>query len=1074
MSRMKHLLNWLYVLLSVFTFFKGYGNTNFIDYTTGFWINDIQREQDTLWIATDGGLVKLNLNNGSKDFYDAGNSGLTANKVLCIYIDSVGNKWMGLEQGVVRYDGSSWDAINVLASDTIRLVSKITGDKLGNIYIASNVNNSTLIGNLYRLTGNTCNKLPLPNGVGITSLAVDTLGRLWLGSTNFVARLDTAGLTVFDTTNSQFCYNCNHYVFVDQDSKINAIRVTPNGNNTIFTYDSIWNPVFGFNGLSGFDKVFCDYNNHLWFSGGTVFLEFDGNTVISHGANSYLHLPVSYVNCVYVDSSTGYWLGATYYADSLLFNGDGSTWQMVNISKTGLSSLRRERIFIDKLGNKWIAGESGIDKFNGITWTNYNPSNSPLNSYFTKCCFVDKNQNLWIGNETYQNIPSLYRFDGLNWTSFNLVNFTSNLSVYKVIEDSNGDIWAATDFGPYKFDGQNWLAPADLGLLDEMVFDMCVDKDGALWFAFLYGGVEKYENGSTWLYTQFNSGLPDNAVFGVYCDRQNVVWAVTNSGLGKYDGATWTNFSAQSPGGPQQPFAMVIDSRNNLWVSEELGLAKFDGNSWTHYTIYNSHVGFGALFMAIDAGDNIWMTDYSHGLNVFNENGITANYPAPIDNSNVSGRVYFDLNSDGHLNSGSEPGLAAQKIVVLPDSVSLYTSSMGNYYYSTDTGQQMLCYQPYYGWSLTSDSASYTINGDTLLHADLNFGAISTSTSDSVCVLLTSSGGRCDWPIYFWIDFANYGSSPISGSVTLDIYDSLEFVTALPLPYNSNTTVAVWGFSNLQPFEHRQIMATCMVPGFNQTLDSLRASAIVSYGSGLVAADSCFEEFSCSYDPNDKIVEPVGIGVEHYVAPTQELEYTVRFQNTGNDTAFNIVIADTLDVNLDVSTFQFLASNKDVVTEVKSNGLVEFKLKNALLPPAITNEVGSHGYVKYKIKPKGGLAEGTLVMNTGYIYFDYNPAIITNNTYNHLTYGLTLVNEIVSEEGYVLYPNPMSSYAILKLEHGINEKHVRICDLFGRILQQFITKDDLIAINRLDKVAGIYFFEVTGEGRSIKGKFIVD
>ena len=61
---------------------------------------------------------------------------------------------------------------------------------------------------------------------------------------------------------------------------------------------------------------------------------------------------------------------------------------------------------------------------------------------------------------------------------------------------------------------------------------------------------------------------------------------------------------------------------------------------------------------------------------------------------------------------------------------------------------------------------------------------------------------------------------------------------------------------------------------------------------------------NCAYDPNDKLVHPTGVQEEGYTLFGEELEYTVRFQNIGTDTAFNIRIEDQLDDDLDWNTFR--------------------------------------------------------------------------------------------------------------------------------------------------------------------------
>ena len=100
--------------------------------------------------------------------------------------------------------------------------------------------------------------------------------------------------------------------------------------------------------------------------------------------------------------------------------------------------------------------------------------------------------------------------------------------------------------------------------------------------------------------------------------------------------------------------------------------------------------------------------------------------------------------------------------------------------------------------------------------------------------------------------------------------------------------------------------------------------------------------------------------------------------------------------------------------------MVEFNFDNILLPDSIVNEPGSHGYVKYGIKANAGLADFTAVQNTANIYFDFNPAIITNTTSNTL----------VSLENY---PLPIIAKTYLEgtydMETGLMTTHLRDADL---------------------------------------------
>src|SRR5690606_37559908 len=70
---------------------------------------------------------------------------------------------------------------------------------------------------------------------------------------------------------------------------------------------------------------------------------------------------------------------------------------------------------------------------------------------------------------------------------------------------------------------------------------------------------------------------------------------------------------------------------------------------------------------------------------------------------------------------------------------------------------------------------------------------------------------------------------------------------------------------------------------------------------------------TCAYDPNDKQVEPIGFGESHAVdIHTEWLHYIIRFQNTGTDTATNVLITDALDQNLIPSSLQIIGSSHDL------------------------------------------------------------------------------------------------------------------------------------------------------------------
>ena len=182
-----------------------------------------------------------------------------------------------------------------------------------------------------------------------------------------------------------------------------------------------------------------------------------------------------------------------------------------------------------------------------------------------------------------------------------------------------------------------------------------------------------------------------------------------------------------------------------------------------------------------------------------------------------------------------------------------------------------------------------------------------------------------------------------------------------------------------------------------------------------------------SYDPNEKHADlPSNLNPDLQ----EKITYTIHFQNDGNMEAYNIVVRDTLSPNLDLSTFEFLgASHHCDVTLDEFTREVIFNFSNIMLASSETDSLGSQGIFSYQISENANLPVGSVIENTAYIYFDFNPAIITNTTYNinELPLGL---NESKSE-WVTMYPNPTEDRVKFS---GASVKEISIYDLTGKLV----------------------------------------
>jgi uncharacterized repeat protein (TIGR01451 family) len=132
-----------------------------------------------------------------------------------------------------------------------------------------------------------------------------------------------------------------------------------------------------------------------------------------------------------------------------------------------------------------------------------------------------------------------------------------------------------------------------------------------------------------------------------------------------------------------------------------------------------------------------------------------------------------------------------------------------------------------------------------------------------------------------------------------------------------------------------------------------------------------------SFDPNDKTEIHAGTLTTTQYAGGEYLEYKIRFQNTGTDTAFFVTVKDTLQNSLDLATLEIVSASHPFTFRLNGN-IATWDFKHIKLPDSTTDEVGSHGFILFKVKPKTGLLVGNVFTNNAAIYFDFNLPVITN------------------------------------------------------------------------------------------------
>jgi len=257
---------------------------------------------------------------------------------------------------------------------------------------------------------------------------------------------------------------------------------------------------------------------------------------------------------------------------------------------------------------------------------------------------------------------------------------------------------------------------------------------------------------------------------------------------------------------------------------------------------------------------------------------------------------------------------------------------------------------------------------------------------------------------------------------------------------------------------------------------------LLDEGDAFVSID-CQENVG-SYDPNDKQAFPVGYGASHYITDSTDLEYMIRFQNTGTDTAFTVVIRDTISPHLNIETLRPGVSSHDYRYDIEESNIAVFHFENIMLPDSNVNEVASHGFIKFNIEQNRDNPIGTHIMNDAAIYFDFNEPIITNTVFH--TVGedfMGLVTSIITppevlESGISVnvFPNPFDEYTRFEVQgEAVKELNLSVYDMMGReVLQQQSTHQQHITIKRNNLTLGVYIFRLMDEKQQLAtGKLVI-
>ncbi|MEZ5038386.1 MAG: MopE-related protein [Saprospiraceae bacterium] len=397
----------------------------------------------------------------------------------------------------------------------------------------------------------------------------------------------------------------------------------------------------------------------------------------------------------------------------------------------------------------------------------------------------------------------------------------------------------------------------------------------------------------------------------------------------------------------------------------------------------------------IDNGNRIYFT-------AANPSGVQTiyaiDYVPPVS---ITGTAFHDDNLNGERDQG-ETGIPGIEISADPHQALTFTAIDGSYEFRLEPGEYQFSANPGFCWESTDpemgmDLTYYGLNNT----AGPDFGFKPVSDSVSLALSITAAPFRCGFTVPTWVTVRNTGCQTLSGTVRLTLSNLTHFVSAQIDPLYADGQDLVWNFVDLAPDRFFQLSPNLKIAGEESIGEFITLLATAGYdNSPLETSKEYTGEIRCAIDPNDKLVSPARPeqSGSNYTQFEEVLEYTIRFQNTGNDTAFNVRITDQLSPRLDWASFKPGVGSHPYHATLDDTGLLEFYFRNILLRDSTTSEPASHGFVQFAISAKTDLTEGEVIDNEANIFFDFNKPILTPPVKNTFVEMLD-----ADEDGYLFY-----------------------------------------------------------------------
>jgi signal transduction histidine kinase/ligand-binding sensor domain-containing protein/DNA-binding response OmpR family regulator len=607
---------------------------------------------------------------------------LISNRITALCPDSRGRLWVGTMEGLVYYDQSYDNFVNVSLNQPDNVVKRgqcedIIEDRNGNLWFAvfgtGVLRYSPETGESVLFTPRPDSPSPSLCSVYVYTVEEDKNGNIWIGSQDkgvSVYNPATDTFRNFDTSNSNLP---DDVVFDILSLKNGHILVTTleggvamydMEKETFITYTDIFES-------PNIRTVFCAAQD----SEGNILIGTEGRGVFVFNPEKRelkrspimeefsKELDDAKVSCLCIGLHDYAWIGLM-YKGVFVVGHEESAFRVMRKIYNNPNSLNYDyvtAITTDKDNDIWLATDGGgLNRYHASTrqiihYTHRKEDALSLPDNAVVSVFCDSRNRIWTGTK----VGGLCLFDRKTET-FTCFEEAEHVSIRSIREDRDGFLWLGTNSGLMRFDPESkkfrtYRSANYKGLSNDYITILWIDSRNKLWIG-TYFGVSCMDI-DTESFTAFGkeSGLNNRSIYSIGESPDGTIWIGTANGLNRYD-SLQHHFSPIALGAPSEMLAVngIVADKEHLWLSTNQGLVRYNipSGDLKRYSRSNSGVG----------SDEFLQGSYHKsptGGEIFfgGTNGLNAFAPSEIHDSVTIPKVYIT-----QLNISNEPVLINKEI----------------------------------------------------------------------------------------------------------------------------------------------------------------------------------------------------------------------------------------------------------------------------------------------------------------------------------------------------------------------------------------------------------------------------